>query len=111
MFGWIHVLSVALSFASVLCSAVAFNELESPNPGGDASAEAIMDMEDDDDDQEVARRCTPNLAARLSVAVPFFLFTLGYRAVGLSLAVCFTKYWAGVLIFGYDCPFTSQYTI
>lgn len=90
-------MSVVMSFLSVLCSAVAFNELEAPNPGGGGIRDA---MEDDDDGHDVGRRCDGNMAARLSVGVPFFLFTLAYRAVGLALAICFTRFWAGVLLFG-----------
>ncbi len=93
-------LSVVLSFLSVLCSAVAFNELEAPNPGPSGAIADAMDQEDDEDGQDVSKRCNANLAARLMVAVPFFLFTLAYRSVGLALAICFTKFWSGVLLFG-----------
>ena len=76
LFGALHVASVAMSFFSVLASAVTFNELE-----------------------ERSEACSKHALARCSVSVPFFVSTLLFRALGVSLLVVFLRYWAGVVVF------------
>jgi len=70
--GLIQLGSILCSFLSVLTSVLHFNEFET---GHGVSV------------------------SRLCLGLPFFLLTIIYRAVSLSLTVCFLHWWASVLIF------------
>ncbi len=72
IFGLVVMVSVAVSFCSVLFSAISFNDVES------------------------SPACC---SAKVCAAVPFFLFTLTFRAMAVSLLVCLVRVWSGVVAF------------
>ena len=83
-FGCVYVASVVISFTSIFATAVVFNDIEERQGFGSTS---------------VVMGCSKNIAAKVSLAIPFFFFTLLYRGVGIALLICFIEFWAGVIIF------------
>jgi hypothetical protein len=82
MFGWIYVASVACSFASVLVTAVFFNELETSSSSS-SLAPAV-------------RGCP----ARAAAGAPFLAATLIFRAFASAVLVVYARWWAAVVAFG-----------
>ena len=92
LFGWFHITSVVVSLLSVLSSAVAFNDLEAPIPGDQGrSVSTITDLK---------YRLSAQTSAKMCVGLPFYSATLVFRAVALALIVTYTRFWAGVVLFG-----------
>ena len=82
MFGWLHILSVTLSFVSVLTATLTFNEVEGTGLSQDQPAFSAA-----------------KLTGRLCIGLPFFGATLVFRAVGLALLICFVRFWSGIVVF------------
>lgn len=80
-FGCIHVVSVLLSFVSIWSSSVVFNDVEA------------SEMDPD-------RCCSRKITGKLIFGIPYFFFTLVFRALGLALLICFLRTWSGIIIFG-----------
>ncbi|XP_023339545.1 uncharacterized protein LOC111709856 [Eurytemora carolleeae] len=72
--GLIQVVSILCSFISVLASGVYFNELET-------------------------RFCHTGSAFRKCVGIPFFVSTILFRALALSLVICILQWWSSMIIF------------
>jgi len=74
MFGIVQLLSIVVSFVSVLTSGIFFNELE-----------RRLDFK-----ESIYRKC---------ISVPFFITTILYRSLAISLVICFLGWWSSVILF------------
>jgi len=106
-FGWIHTLSVIISFLSVFVTAISFNELEANHHpsvvvlAGDPDGLPGTPVIDDSGNTDLGKcgKCGSRGFAKLCFGIPFLLFTLIYRIVGIALLITFLQVWSGVIIF------------
>jgi len=86
-FGWIHVLSVFMSFVSIFTTTLMYNEAR-PRTGG----ELISDVDQ-------VYRCDTRTCGKMTFGVPFFLSTLVFRTIALMVLITFLQMWTGVILF------------
>lgn len=105
-FGWIHTLSVIISFISIFLTSVSFNELEANHPSSVVVLASDPDglpgtpvIDAGSNSSGKCGTCSSRGFAKLCFGVPFLLFTLIYRIVGIALLITFLQIWSGVIIF------------
>jgi len=111
-FGWIHTLSVIISFISIFLTSVSFNELEKVCLLEANHPSSVVVLASDPDglpgtpvkdagsnSSGKCGTCNSRGFAKLCFGVPFLLFTLIYRIVGIALLITFLQIWSGVIIF------------
>ena len=106
-FGLLHILSVILSFVSVFFTTIMFNDVESgSNSLALATTNAGGAQGSPSSAMTVGLNNSKGFLAKLCVAIPFFAFTLVFRAVSLALLICFLKFWGGTIIFWWEPSLT-----
>ncbi|XP_040568177.1 uncharacterized protein [Lepeophtheirus salmonis] len=72
-FGWVHVISVCVSFISIFSSTVFFNDIE--------------------------QGCALDVCGKVVFSLPYFFFTLIYRCFGMALLITYFREWSSVILF------------
>jgi len=95
-FGWVHLFSVFMSFVSIFCTSIMYNE-HRPRPapilnGGGGVEQEVGRVED-------VLRCDSKACGKVFFGIPFFLSTLVYRILAVSLLITFLQMWTGVVLF------------
>lgn len=85
--GCVHVVSVFVSFTSILTTSIVFNDVED---GQTAYYDGTVR----------SQCCTKKTTGKLIFGGPFFFFTLVFRSLGLALLICFLQLWSGIVLFG-----------